>query len=230
MENTTQAYQALQAVAGVDPQEIAVAEARLEDAQFQLAQAQDELAGTILTAGMDGTVMAVNAEVGDEVSTDALITVSDLSHPLVQVTVDEADLKNFAVGCAANVTFDSLAGENFPGVVTEISPSLLTVRSVAMVQGLVDLEKEQSASGKRLPLGLQAVVEITCNEGSEVLYVPAQAVYTAQDGSAYVYTLDAQGQPEKHMVVVGVKTVVSAEIQDGLSEGEKIVISQVEEP
>lgn len=228
-DQAVQAYQDLQAVSGVDPQEVSIAEAELESAKQQLVQAQDHLAGTVITATMDGTVMTVNGEVGDEISTGAFITIADLEHPMVQMTVDEADLKNFAVGCAANITFDSLAGENFPGVVTEVSPTLLTVRSVAMVEGLVDLEQERSASGKLLPLGLQGVVEITCNADEQVLYVPSQAVYSAEDGSSYVYMLDESGVPVKRTVAVGVKTVVSAEIQDGLSEGEKIVISQIEE-
>lgn len=228
-DQAVQAYQDLQAVSGVDPQEVSIAEAELESAKQQLVQAQDHLAGTVITATMDGTVMTVNGEVGDEISTEAFITIADLEHPMVQMTVDEADLKNFAVGCAANITFDSLAGENFPGVVTEVSPTLLTVRSVAMVEGLVDLEQERSASGKLLPLGLQGVVEITCNADEQVLYVPSQAVYSAEDGSSYVYMLDESGVPVKRTVAVGVKTVVSAEIQDGLSEGEKIVISQIEE-
>ncbi len=96
-----------------------------------------------------------------------------------------------------------------------------------MVQGLVDLEKKKMASGKPLSVGLTASVEVTCKQARNALVVPAQALYEPAGQSAYVYVLNGQGEPEKRNVMVGLKTVASAQITSGLSEGEKIVTSEV---
>lgn len=225
--NTT--YTNLKATSGVDAAALQIAQASLKDAQTQLALLQKELSGTTIVAPFNGTVTAVNGTVGQTAGTGAVVTLTDLSNPQVQVNIDETDLGDFAVGCAAQVTFTSLSGQTFSGTVTHVEPSLVTVQSVSMVQGLVALEKKQSASGKNLPLGLDGTVEVTCQQANNVLLIPAQALYQPSGQSTtYVYVLNVQGQPEKRTVEVGLKSVALAEIRSGLKAGEKVITSTVE--
>jgi len=221
-------YQALKTNAGIDPLELAIAQAALEDARLQLNKAQRKLEGIVLHAPITGTVLSVNGSAGQSTGTGVFITVAELAHPLVQANIDEIDLPNFAVGCGAKVTFDSLPGQLFEGVVSEISPALVTVQSVGMVQGLVDLASGQTTSGKNLPLNLAANVEVTCRQASDALLISAQALYEPQDAPAYVYILNGEGIPEKRDVDIGIKTVASVEITGGLMEGERVVTSQIE--
>lgn len=221
-------YADRQADGGVDAEQVALAQAALDDATKKLANAQEDLEGAVITATIDGTVMSVATEVGDTASVGAMITLADLEHPRVQVNIDETDLVNFAEGCPAVVTFDSLENQTFSGTVTHVSPSMAEVSSVAYVQGLVDLENTKTLSGKALALGLTGTVEVTCQEAEDVLVIPAQALYPEDDQSYYVYVLDAQGQPEKREVETGIVTVASAEIRSGLEEGEKVILSSVE--
>ena len=225
--NTT--YTNMKANAGVDPLMLKIDQAAMKDAQSQLAVLQEELDGTTIVSPIDGYVTAVNGTVGQEITPagGAVIKVEDMLNPQVQVNIDETDMQNFAVGCPVVVTFDSLTGQTFPGVVTQVEPSLVSVQSASMIQGLVFLEKKQAASGKTLPLGLSGTVEVTCQQVKGVLLIPAQGLYE-QDGSTYVYVLDAQNQPEKRSVEVGLKTVALAEIKSGLELGEKVVTSTVE--
>jgi multidrug efflux pump subunit AcrA (membrane-fusion protein) len=146
----------------------------------------------------------------------------------VQVFIDETDLQNFAAGCSAEVTFDSLTGETFSGVITQVSPILVSYNGSSMVQGLVELQEKQVPSGKTLSVGMTASVEVTCRQAKNALVLPSQALYEPDGEPAYVYILTDQGQPEKREVVLGLKTIASAEITDGLSEGERIITSQVE--
>jgi RND family efflux transporter MFP subunit len=228
LDEATKAYDELKASSGIDQAAVDVAQATLDNAILQLAKAQSELAGTTITAPMAGTVTAVNGKAGDDVDTSTFITLADLQEPEVQVNMDETDLENFAVGCAAEVTFDSVPGETFPGTVTQVSPVLVSVSSTNMVQGLVDLQKKEMASGKTLSIGLTASVEVTCKQAKDVLVVPAQALYEPTGQTAYVYVLNDSGVPEKREVAVGLQTIASAEITSGLSEGEKIITSQIE--
>jgi RND family efflux transporter MFP subunit len=203
-----------------------------------LAKAEEVLEGATITAPMDGIVTAVTGAAGDTVTvvnknttdvvnTGTFITVEDLTHPQVQVSIDESDLANFAVGCAADVSFDSLSNQKYVATVTQVSPTLVSVSSVSMVQGLVDLEKKQTAAGKSFPLGLTASVDVTCSQAKDVLLAPAQALYQTT-GQTYVYVLNAQGNPEKRTVEIGLKTVALMEIRSGLKAGELVITSQVQ--
>jgi HlyD family secretion protein len=228
LDQATRVYEALKTHAGLDPQELETAQAALTNARLQLSNAQNNLAGATLTAPMDGTVTAVHASVGQTVETAAVITLADLQNPEVQITIDESDLSNFAVGCAAKVSFDSLSGQTFNGTVTQVSPVLVSVQSVSSVEGLVELQNKKTAAGTLLPPGMTASVEVTCQQADNVLIAPAQGLYEPQGQPAYVYVLNAQGQPEKREVEIGIKTVATVEIRSGLKEGEKVITSQLE--
>jgi HlyD family secretion protein len=228
LDQATRIYETLKAHAGLDPKELETAQAALTNAHLQLTKAQTDLAGATITAPMDGTVTAVNAAVGQTVDTKAVITLSDLQNPEVQVKIDESDLSDFAVGCAAKVTFDSLTGQTFNGTVTEVSPALVSVQEVSSVQGLVELQNKKTAAGTILPPGMTASVEVTCQQADNVLIAPTQGLYEPQGQPAYVYVLNTQGQPEKREVEIGIKTVASVEIRSGLKEGEKVITSQLE--
>jgi HlyD family secretion protein len=224
----TRTYQNLKANSGIDTTDLEIAQATLTDTQLQLGKAQNDLTGATLIAPIDGTVTAVNGKVGSTpVKGTAVITISVVDQPQVQVNMDETDLQNFAVGCAAKVTFDSLSGQTFTGVVTQVSPMLVAVQDVNVVQGLVELQKNKTASGRMLPLGLTALVEVTCQQADNVLIAPVTGLYEESGQNPYVYILTQQGQPEKREVTIGIKTVASVEIRSGLNEGDLVITSQI---
>ena len=229
LQQKTREYESLKANNGIDSTALEIAQASLKNAQLQLLQAQKNLDGAAITAPMDGSVTAVNGEIGGTVKTGAFITLIDQESPQIQVNMDETDLANFAVGCQAQITFDSIPGQTFSGVVTQVSPTLVESTSGSSVQGYISLNQNKTLSGKNLPIGLTASVEVTYGEAQDTLVVAAQAVYPPQDGGKpYVYILNTQGQPEKREIELGLKTVALAEIKSGLSEGEKVIISEVE--
>lgn len=227
-DQATRTYQSLKASSGVDTTELEIAQAALKNAQLQLIQAQKDLAGTTLTAPIDGTITAVSGEVGDPAGTGVFLTITNQDHPQMQVSIDETDLENFTSGCPATVTFDALSGQSFSGTVSQVSPTMATSSGASTVEGLVDLDKGRTLSGKAFPIGLGGTVEVTCSQANDVLLVAAQALYQPKNGAPYVYVLNAQGQPEKREVEIGLKTVALAEVKSGLAEGEKVIISAVE--
>ena len=75
-------------------------EANLKEAQAQLAEAEDQLAGITLTAPIDGKVTSLAAANGALVGTAAFITIVDVSHATLDISVDEADIDKLVVGAA----------------------------------------------------------------------------------------------------------------------------------
>ena len=228
LDQATQVYADLKATGGIDADAIEIAQADLKNAQLQLIKAHKNLEGATITAPMAGTVMEVNGTLDDIADTGTLITVSDLQDPELQVTIDESDLANFAVGCATQVTFDSIPNTKFSGVVSEVSPSLTTEWGLTKVQGKVELQRDTSTSSITLPTGLTASIEVTCLENADVLIVASQALYEVDGQPTYVYVLNDLGQPEKREVEVGLETVATAEVLNGLEEGDEVLLSQAE--
>jgi HlyD family secretion protein len=214
-------YQSSVANNGIDPLQLAVAEAAVKNAQMQLTEAQKNLAGATLTAPIAGTITALNGEAGAAAPGGTLITISDLSQPQLLVAMDEVDLQSFVVGCKAEVTFTGIS-DLLTGQVTEVYPQLTSTRDTTSVQGVVGLDKLPATL--TLPLGLNAYVDITCNEGLEALTIPLQAIkQSGRTDSYYVYVLDAAGQPEKRPIELGIQTSNLLEVKSGLSAGEKII-------
>ena len=168
----------------------------------------------------------MNGSVGQTAGTSTFITLAEMDDPQVQVNIDESDMQNFAVGCPAQVSLTSSTAKPMAATVIQVSPELVTVRNVTQVQGLVQLEKT-ALTGQTLPLGLDVSVDVICKQAQNALEVPSQAVYEPAGQPAYVYVLDAQGNPVKREVVVGLKVTAFDEIKSGLSVGESVVTSRL---
>lgn len=160
-------YQYLLDNSGINPEEVEIARAALKNSELQLVKAQNDLAGATLRAPMDGTIISIGAGAGEAVKADTVfIVIADLKNPLVQVSIDEADLQKFAVGCSAQITFDAIKERVFKGVVTQVSPTLVTFPfgKMSVVQGLVELQEAALMPGETLRLNLDGAVTITCHQ------------------------------------------------------------------
>lgn len=113
---------------------------KLRQAQLDVQTAQTAVDDTVLKSPISGTVLTVDATVGQSVSGNSLITVADLSHPSLQVNFDETDLDQVQVGNPVNVTFDAYPNQTFTGKITQVEPQLVTVEGVQTVQAVVALD------------------------------------------------------------------------------------------
>jgi RND family efflux transporter MFP subunit len=190
----------------------------LKQAQTALQTAQTNFNDTQIIAPFDGTVTAVNNQIGDTVGSAAVITVSDLSRLLLTVYIDEADLSKLAIGEEADAVFDSLPNQTFKGKVTEIVPALTTVASVPAVQAQVQLD---NTTGTALYVGLNATVNVINAQVNNVLLVPIQALKLLEPGKYAVFVMK-NGNLTFQPVVVGLMDQSFAEIKSGLQSGDVV--------
>jgi HlyD family secretion protein len=212
---------------GVDPAEVAVAEAHLANAEANLAVARENQAVVDLLAPMDGTIMSINASVGEAVGTNAIIVMADLQQPVLEVYLDEADLDKVAMGFEVEVVFDSLPDDLFTGKVTEVSPSLQTVSNVDAVLAWVQLDPESFSKPKSLPVGSNASVDVIGGRTQNAVLVPVEAVREIGPGEYAVFVME-DGEPKLRIVAVGLMDYTSAEILSGLIPGEVVTTGVVE--
>jgi HlyD family secretion protein len=222
LKNATDTYEAVKDGPAAD--DLAIAQAKLTNAQAQLALEKDQAAVEELTAPSAGTILAIAAGVGERVS-GALLTLADLSHPLVQVYLDETDLDKVAVGYPAEVTFDALPEVIFNGVVTAVDPSLANSGNVTTVAATVRLDEgyaEQAKGlGGKLPLGLNGGVDVIGGRATDAVLIPIEALRDLGGGSYAVFVV-ADGTPKLRPVTVGLMDLTSVEITSGLEAGEVV--------
>lgn len=91
--------------------ELAVAEARLEQAKLAADAARVQLGYTVVRAPLDGLLANVAADAGENaVPGQTLATLSDLAHLQVSVFVPETEIGKVKVGDKAALTTDSTSG------------------------------------------------------------------------------------------------------------------------
>jgi HlyD family secretion protein len=104
-------------------------EAGLAVARAELAVAETALSRTRVRAPIDGTVLQVNARVGEMAGPNpelASVVVGDVSRLKVRAEIVERDIDKVRVGQGAVVTSDAFPNRQFEGRVTQVGRSLST--------------------------------------------------------------------------------------------------------
>jgi HlyD family secretion protein len=108
---------------GPDPDLLATAQARLDNAQAQLTAAQTALDDLTLKAPFDGTVTQVFIRQNEWVNPgQAVMVIGDLSQLQIETTdLNEIDVARIHVGSPATVTFDALPDVSVEATVVRIA-------------------------------------------------------------------------------------------------------------
>ena len=210
---------------GPDPDEIVLAEAQLAKAEAKFAMLQAEQLVLDLVAPMDGTVLSIRAEVGDRINNQTILTLADLSHPSVEVYLDEADSANIQVGHRAEIIFDAIPELIFEGQVVVIDPGLSRIGNTQGLRVVVVLDPLPNELIK-LHLGLNAAADIITGEASNAVLVTVEALEQKNDGSYIVYVINGE-TIEQRPVQVGLMDATTAEIVAGLQPSEQVAIGNL---
>ena len=222
MQQAEAKYNTLKDASGIDPNELALDEARAAEAESQLLDAQDKLKG-ITYNGSDWRQDRVpGGQPGHNRGYSKFITISDVSHPALDISVDESDMNKLAVGSSATVIFDALPDSIFTGKVIQVNPQLTTSGRYNVVKGVIELDASAVKTVQDLPLGLNATVTIISNEVKNVLLVPSSALKDQGNQTYSVMRKGSDGQLKMQPVQVGLNDGTSAEITSGLKEGDEV--------
>lgn len=180
-----------------------------------VATTQDDLGKTVVVAPMDGVVTSLQKEEGETVigaqsfSPTVICVVADLSVMEVEILVDETDIRNLALGQAAEVRVDALEGTTVKGEVTEIGSSAIPRGAAAAAASNVNNSNQAKDFKVTVTLkdppaslrpGLNATADVITARREGVIAAPIQAVVVRQidkDGKVVDPTVGGQAGPQE---------------------------------
>jgi HlyD family secretion protein len=189
----------------------------LQAAKDNLLVAQEDVASTQLISPISGTVMSLDFNVGDIVSSSSTtVTIADLTQPYLEVFLDESDWVNINLDYEVEVTFDILPDRVFSGKVVQVDPGLYTSNNSSVVRAIVKLDSVGASF--HLPLGTSASVDVIGGRAENAILVPVEAL--RQAGDQYTVFVVENGELKLRVVKVGIQDLLYAEILSGLELGD----------
>lgn len=151
--------------------------AAIAAAQAQVQQAQVNLAHTIITSPVDGTVIARNVSVGQTVAasfqTPTLYTIAkDLAKMEIDLAVGEPDVGGVRTGQAVNFSVLAYPNDTFVGTVAQVRENPTTIQNVVTYDTVV---YENNSDGRLRP-GMTANASIEVAHTDDALVVPVGAL------------------------------------------------------
>jgi RND family efflux transporter MFP subunit len=220
--NLNDAQNYLDILSGVETTEAVLASSvtLLTEAKLAFDSAKADFDATELVAPVSGTVTSFSLNVGEEVGTSAVVTISNLNQPYtLDVYLDETDWDKAKVGFDATVTFDLLPDDVYPAKVTQVYPMLDDSSGTSMVHILVQLDESIRAD---LPAGSTASVNVVGGEALDAVLVPVSALKEVESGNYIVYIMK-NGEPVEQEVKLGLQDLLYAEVKSGLGAGDVVL-------
>lgn len=203
--------------------DIAAAEASIQQARADIAFYGAQLSDLTIRAPVSGVISSRSVNAGEMVTSSSnLMTLVALDTVYFEALVPELEINLVKPGAPASVTVDALPGKKLSGTVREVIPvadrssRAFRVR-VAVLGGASPLPANGYA---------RARVDVGTRRGA--IAVAKEALLT-EAGDKYVWLVaegeDGQAAARRTVVNVGLVDDRYAEILDGLTEGQRVIVA-----
>ena len=213
--------------AGLNPQTLRNYNINIETALINLNKAKQELLKTEIIAPFDGTIVAVDVKVNDQLSqfdysSKTAVHLVDTKTIRMTGVIDEIDITKVKVGQPVILTVDALPGQKLNGHVTFVSP--FGTLQAGVVNFPVEVYLDTSENTSALRGGLTATADIVIGKRDNVIQVPNRAIKgLSGDYWVDVVTNASTAATEKRAVQIGMQNKKMTEIVSGLKEGEQVL-------
>lgn len=203
------------------------AQAALKQAQATLKAAKLQREQLRLKAAIDGTVTAVNAKEGSQVSMQSpLLVIADLSTLGVKAALNELDGAKVKAGQEVIISSAALGSKTIKGVVEKVGLEALAANAYQSTGSrVVNVDVKLTEKADELKPGFSVDLKIVLASKQGVLAVPYECLF--QEGKkTFVYTVN-EGKLVKTEVIPGTANDTKQEILQGLNEGDRVVLSPI---
>lgn len=221
--------------------------ARTAQLDAQIATARAELAKTIVRAPFDGIVAELSLERGEWITPSppgipmpAVLDILDPDAIYVSAPLDEVDRGKVALDLPVRISMDAYGGKAFSGRVSRIAPYIADAAEQSRTFE-TEASFDDAAFARTLPPGASADIEVILRGKSDVLRIPAYALLEGRrvllladdcppapgirGALARILPSGGDGCLVSRDVRIGLKNWEFAEVEEGLREGERVVVS-----
>ncbi len=220
--------------------------AQIEQAKITVDTARLNLGYTRIVSPIDGQVVALVTQEGTTVNanqtTPTIIIVAQVDTMTVKASISEADVIGVRPGQRAYFTILGEPDKRQQAVLRTVEPATDAISSSSSSTGTSSSSTTSTSTTsataiyynglfdvpnpeRKLRISMTAMVYIVRGEAKGALTIPVGALSArAPDGSYGVNVVGADGPAQPRRVRIGINNNVTAQVLDGLQEGERVVL------
>ena len=227
-----QALQETESQAAVAKAQVDAIRAQIQETESNLKASRTNLSFTKIYAPMSGTVTTLPTKEGQTLnanqSAPTIMQVANLDMMTVRAQVAEADVNRLQENMPAYFTTLGDSERRWLGKVRQIQPSPQIINDVVLFDVLIDVKND----GRRLMTGMTTQVFFVLGKAEDAVIVPAEVLTRrapredTEKGKAYRVAVATRNGSEQRVIRVGLQTRTQAEVLDGLTEGERLLLNR----
>ncbi len=197
--------------------DLAGAEARVREAQANVALSRDRISHDVIYAPMAGTVYDLPVRAGAFLNAGEPVgSIGKLNPVRVRVYVDEPELGRVAAGQKVRITWDALPGKDWTGVVEKRPTEVISLGSRQVGEVLCTIANPM----RELVAGTNVNAFILTQVLENALTIPKAAV--RRDGKIGVFLLQPDSTVKFQPIETGASDALRVEVLKGLSDGDAV--------
>ena len=191
--------------------------ASVKQAEARLAEIEDQISKTKITAPFSGLVNRINVEAGEMISAgQTVINLININQLYAEINVTAATASAIKRGDPVEIKAETMQ-HYITGEVTNIAPAADPESRTFLVK--VKILNEDN----RLRAGMFADVRISKGQSGSAVVVPIESIVNLNGDNPYLFVVD-DGRAQRKDLKIGISTDSRVEVLEGLNADEEVVI------
>lgn len=212
-------------------------DASIKQAEIEVNDAKTNLGYTKIVAPIDATIISIPVSEGQTVNanqtTPTIVQVADLSKVLIKPEISEGDITKVTAGMEVKFSTLSDPDKIYQATIDSVDPAMTTLTDNEYTESVSDTNAVYYYANvvvenpdNNLRIGMTTQNTITIADVKNTLLIPTMTL-KKQNNKVFVNVLTTADQVEQREVQIGLNDDMNTQILSGLTEGEKVVSSQV---
>lgn len=190
----------------------------VKNAEIQVAQTRKRVADATIKAPISGVVNKKYIEVGSFAAAGTqLFNIVDVSSLKLNVTANERQVVQLAVGSKVDITVPVFQDELFTGSISFIAP-----KADNSLNYPIEIKLDNVKAKNKVKAGMYASAEFKFGEQAPIIAIPRSA-FVGSVNAGEIYVIEKAGVATLRKVAPGTIFGDMVEILDGLKEGETVI-------
>lgn len=204
---------------------IAQFEAQLKQLEIQRESMVDYKGDFVITTSIPGTVMNLQAEIGNYLQQGMpILEVGDLDKLYIWSDVLVGDIPGIVEGTKVEISNEDLGIKELKGKIIKIHPNAFTkISDLGIEQKRIRVEIDFEDKLDNIRPGYDLELRLILNESNDTLIAPENSVFKL-DGKSFVFVAE-NGTARLREVETGIESGREIEIISGLTEGDLVIES-----